>query len=90
MTIELIVNIIGWIGALSLLVAYLLISSGKTHGKTYLYQSLNLIGSGGFIINSYYYGALPSVALNIIWMIIGIYTILKLLKIIRKTENEHI
>jgi len=73
---EFIINVIGWIGALSLLAAYLLISRGKTHGKSNLYQGLNMIGSTGFIVNSYYFGAMPSVALNVIWLLIGITSII--------------
>lgn len=72
---NIIINIIGWIGASSLLTSYLLISNGKTHGKSRLYQSLNLLGSTGLIINSYYYGAMPSVILNVIWVFIGIRTL---------------
>lgn len=89
-SMELIINIIGWVGALSLLTAYLLISNGKILGKSYRYQTFNLIGSIGFIVNSYYFGAMPSVALNVIWLFIGIYTITKTFKASRKQINEKI
>lgn len=86
--IEFIVNIIGWIGAVSLLASYFLISNGKVHGKSYLYQFLNFIGSIGFIVNSYYFGAMPSVALNVIWLFIAIFTVGHLILKARKQENE--
>lgn len=78
---KLLVDIIGWIGAGSLLLAYLLISTNRVIGKSFVYQGLNMLGSFGFIVNSYYYGAMPSVALNIIWLLIGIYTIGFLIRI---------
>ncbi len=84
---EMIINIVGWIGAVSLLVGYLLVSNGKLHGKSYTYQALNMIGSGGFIINSYYFGAMPSVGLNIIWMIIGVHTVFILFRKNRSTKK---
>ena len=87
---ELIINIIGWIGALSLLCAYILVSMKITHGSSILYQLLNVIGSIGFIINSYYFGAMPSVGLNSIWLLIGIFTIGKTFKHSRKQANENI
>ncbi|MBT5765234.1 MAG: hypothetical protein HOI58_00095 [Kordiimonadaceae bacterium] len=89
-TQELIINIIGWIGALSLLCGYLLVLLNITHGKSVLYQLLNVIGSIGFIINSYYFGAMPSVGLNLIWLLIGTITIGKTFKNSRKQENENI
>ncbi len=73
--IKLTMDIIGWIGAFSLLLPYFLISKGIVHGKSWVYQSLNLLGGTGLLINSYYYNAMPSVFVNITWVIIGIYTL---------------
>lgn len=87
-SVELGVNIIGWAGALALLAAYLLISSGKTHGKSYLYQGLNIFGCTGFIINSGYFGALPSVGLNVVWLGIGIYTSFTIYRKTSEARNE--
>ncbi len=87
MSVELGINIIGWAGALALLIAYLLISSGKTHGKSYLYQGLNIFGCIGFIINTGYSGTLPSVGLNVIWLGIGLYTTIQIFKKSGETEN---
>jgi len=86
--IKILMETLGWIGAISLLMAYLLISNGKTIGKSYLYQGLNLIGSGGLIVNSYYHNALPSVILNIIWVLIGLFTLRTLIKQKENKNNE--
>jgi hypothetical protein len=62
----------GWLGAALILVAYGLLSSGKLDGHSRRYQWMNVVGSIGFIVNSGYNGAIPSVALNVVWMIIGL------------------
>lgn len=44
---------------------------GKLTGQSPLYQGMNLFGAAGFIVNGWWHGAIPSVALNVIWMMIG-------------------
>ena len=36
---------------------------------------MNVIGAGGFVINSGYNGALPSAVLNVIWAAMGLFTL---------------
>ncbi|MBB6122376.1 CBU_0592 family membrane protein [Sphingobium subterraneum] len=66
---------IGWMGAVLVLGAYALLSTGRVQGDSRLYQWMNLIGSAGFIANTAWHGAIPSVVLNIIWCGIGIATL---------------
>ena len=68
---ELAVEIVGWTGALLILLAYLLLSAGKFSGQTPLYQWMNVFGGAGFVVNGWWHGALPSAVLNVIWMLIG-------------------
>lgn len=77
---EIIVDILGWIGSIALTIAYLLISRNKITAQTHLYQWLNLFGSLTLIVNSTYYGAYPSTFLNVVWVAIGIYAIYNLTK----------
>lgn len=63
----LLVDILGWIGAVALLVAYALISGNKVASGSWTYQGLNLVGAAGLIVNSTYYGAYPSTFVNVIW-----------------------
>ena len=63
----LLIDIIGWIGAGMLLYAYARVSSGSWSGQSMAFQLLNVVGSIGFIINSGYHGAYPSVFVNIVW-----------------------
>jgi hypothetical protein len=39
------------------------------------YQLMNVLGSAGFIVNSGWYGAYPSAAMNLIWIGIGLYAL---------------
>ena len=68
---------IGWLAALLILLAYGLASAGKVQATSLSYQLLNIFGAAGFIVNSGWNGALPSVGLNIVWMGIGIVTLLR-------------
>lgn len=69
------IEIIGWTAAVVILAAYILLSLGKLEGRSYLYQWMNVVGAGGFIINSGYNGAIPSAALNIVWAAMGLFTL---------------
>ncbi|MEM6805739.1 MAG: hypothetical protein AAF696_30350 [Bacteroidota bacterium] len=77
---QLFVDIVGWIGSIALTIAYVLISRNKITAQTYLYQGLNLLGSICLIINSTYYGAYPSTALNIVWVGIGLFALYNIAK----------
>ena len=67
----LLVETAGWAGALLILSAYLMVSTGKVTGQSPLYQAMNVAGAAGFIINGWWHGAIPSAALNAIWIMIG-------------------
>lgn len=71
------IEAIGWSGALLILGAYGLISAGKVDARSPLYQLMNMVGAAGFIVNSGWNGALPSAALNVVWLCIGLYTLLR-------------
>jgi predicted membrane protein len=65
------IDYLGWLGAAALVTAYWLVSTRKTTGDSTRYQVLNLIGGALVLINSLYYGAYPSVAVNGLWVAIG-------------------
>ncbi len=68
---EIAVEIAGWIGAGLILGGYLLVTMGKLTGRSPAFQWMNLVGAAGFIVNGVWHGAIPSAALNIIWMVIA-------------------
>jgi hypothetical protein len=69
--VEIAVEVAGWGGALLILLAYLLLSAGKLTGQSLVYQGMNIIGAAGFVINGWWHRAIPSAALNVLWLLIG-------------------
>ena len=67
----------GWLGAALVLTAYILISARKVSGNSYLFQGLNFVGSAGLATSAAVAGALPSAAVNLVWMAIGIVVLLR-------------
>lgn len=78
--IELLIDILGWVGGAMVVVAYFLISSGKANAKSVLFQVLNLLGSIFLIINTYAKGAYPSAVVNVIWVGIALYGFYRIFK----------
>jgi hypothetical protein len=78
--VELAVEVVGWAGAVLILLGYLLITAGKLTGKSLLYQAMNVLGAAGFAINGWWHRALPSTALNIVWLLIGVVASWRILK----------
>jgi len=67
------VEVAGWAGALLILLAYLLLSMGRVTGQSLLYQGMNIVGAAGFVVNGWWHRALPSAALNVLWLLIGAF-----------------
>jgi hypothetical protein len=76
--IEFAVEAAGWVGALLILLGYLLISAGKLTGQSPAYQWMNIVGAAGFVINGWWHHAIPSTALNVVWMGIGAVALWKI------------
>jgi hypothetical protein len=66
---------IGWTGAVLILAAYVMLSLGRLDGRSRAYQWMNVVGAICFIVNSGYNGAIPSATLNVVWAGIGLYTL---------------
>jgi hypothetical protein len=66
---------IGWMGAAALLVAYAMVSSKKWEGHSSAFQLLNVGGSLLLAANTIFYGAYPSMFVNVVWAAIAIFTI---------------
>ena len=72
-------DILGWIGMILVLVAYLLLSTKKIEsGK--LYQALNLIAAILMAIGLFPTKAWFSFSLQIIWALIALISIIKIIK----------
>lgn len=67
------IEVVGWVAAVMMLSAYLLLTAGRVSARSRLYHWLNALSGAGFIINSGWNGAYPSACINLIWMMIGLY-----------------
>jgi hypothetical protein len=52
-----------------------LVSTRRIEGDALSYQFLNLAGGALLIVNSAYYGAFPSVGVNVVWIAIAVFAI---------------
>jgi cell shape-determining protein MreD len=78
--VQIAVEVVGWTGAVLILLAYLLVTMGKLTGQSLAFQWMNLVGAAGFVINGWWHRALPSAALNVIWMLIAAVALWQLWK----------
>jgi len=78
-----IVDIVGWIGAGLVILAYALVSIQKVESKSVAYQLMNLIGGILLIISSMYVKFYQSVLINVIWVAVAIVSI-----VVSRTKKE--
>jgi hypothetical protein len=73
-----VIEAVGWLGAMLVLGAYILLVLERVDSRSPRYQWMNVIGSAGFIVNSGWNGAIPSATLNTIWLGMGLYALAKI------------
>lgn len=74
---DIVFEVLGWVGTVLILFAYLLLSLGKLkNGRTY--QLINLFGAIGLLINGAVHAAWPSAILNVVWSGIAIFSLVQL------------
>lgn len=81
-------HILGFIGTVLVLLAYLLLSAKKIDAQSVKYQGLNLIGAILLIIYAVVLTAWASVLLNVVWGFIAIFALAKLLLTVRKNKTH--
>lgn len=67
----------GWVGVALFVSAYYMLSTNRLSSKSHLFHVLNILGSFGLIINAFYYSDHPNLLVNVIWMIIGLTSIVR-------------
>jgi hypothetical protein len=72
-----VVEIVGTVGACLLLLAYMLVSSGRIGLNDRSGQLLNLGGSVMLGVNAVSHGAIPPAMLNLIWALIAIAAMIR-------------
>lgn len=71
------IDIIGWIGSAFVVIAYTLNIVGKMNSRSVSYIILNITGSGCLIANTFYHNAIPSMAVNVVWIVIAIFALVR-------------
>ena len=71
------IDVLGWAGMILIVGAYALLSAGRLSSSSKTYHALNMAGAAGFIVNSGAKGAYPSAVLNVIWIAISIYALVR-------------
>ena len=69
---KIVVDSLGWAGALLLLGAYACVSFKKLRPDSLAYQIINGIGSCFLVVNTMFYRAYPSAFVNVIWIAIAL------------------
>lgn len=81
---NLLIDILGWIGSVEVIAAYGLNSYQKIKSDSLIFQLLNLTGAIFLIINSIYKEAYPFTFINTVWSVIAMVAIAG---IVRKKHN---
>lgn len=71
------IEVSGWIGAILVLYAYFMVSSGKVDGNSGKFQMINIVGAAFLVVYTLGCQAYASMAVNIIWVGIGLNTALR-------------
>jgi hypothetical protein len=77
MSLELLIEILGWIASVLIVGSYALNITGKLPASSKIYVLANIIGGVFFVVNTYFHKAYPSMFVNVVWVIIAIYMISK-------------
>lgn len=77
---ELLAAATGWAGALSGLIAYGGLTAKRISPDTLLYQGLTLSGAALMGVSATLYGAAPSAVVNAIWVVIGVYGVVTIVR----------
>ena len=84
---ELLIEIIGWIGSAEVLLAYGLNSYQQLRSDSMTFYLLNLTGGLALIIYTVYKSAYASTFINVVWVIIAVIAIARVVMRKKVTSN---
>lgn len=84
----LLIDVLGWIASVLIVGAYFLNIRGRWSAQSKWYIICNLVGGAFFIVNTAYHGAYPSALVNVVWVIIAVFSLLKLLRTRPRIKKE--
>jgi hypothetical protein len=76
---EIIIEIIGWVGSLAVVVAYGMNSYQKLRSDSMVFYLMNLTGGLALIVYTIYKAAYASAFINIVWVIIAVIAIARVM-----------
>ncbi len=82
---DILIEVLGWIGSLAVVLAYGLNSSKKVKSDSLIFQLLNFTGALLLIINSLSKKAYPFTFINTVWLIIALVALVGMM---RKGRNQ--
>jgi hypothetical protein len=71
------INILGWVGVGLILLAYAAVSFNQVQASSWLYQTMNLLGSVFIVVQTGYRKDFQPMSLNIIWAIIALFGLIQ-------------
>lgn len=77
----LLIDILGWIASVLIVGAYFLNIRGRWAAQSIPYILCNLVGGAIFIVNTVYHGAYPSALVNVVWVIIALFSLGRLKRV---------
>ncbi len=78
-TLNTVLQTLGWFGTTMFVIGYWLVSTGRVSGEGLVFQGLNIGGSIGLGLAAFGGRVWASVALNLIWLAIGVPVVVRLL-----------
>ena len=82
-------EIIGWLGAITFVVAYFLLSIKVLSADKILYHVLNAIGGLCLVVNSFSLNDFPTLFVNFVWMCIALYSVSRIVLIHLKSRKTN-
>ncbi len=70
-------EVIGWSGSAMVVAAYVLNIRGKLKAQSAIYIWLNIVGSILLIAYTFYLQAYPNTVVNLIWVLVAAYSLIK-------------
>jgi len=78
--VNLLIEIVGWIGAALVVMAYFLVTYKKLDRESKIYHGMNLVGGLLAGVNAAINQAYPSTAINVMWGVVAIYGLIESLR----------
>ena len=86
MDLDLLINIIGWIGSIEVLIAYGLNSYQKIRSDSLVFYLLNLTGGIFLVVYTIHKEAFASAFVNVVWVAIAVIAMVKFFD--KKAQNK--